>query len=90
MFGLRNYTGVSFVGKIGQQGIELSAGIVGEVAFNITGLAAAHAVEIPQNMNVKFISKDQFITSTSAVVSSKIAQTKLFDVIVGATPNLLI
>ena len=90
MFGFRNFTGFSFVGKIGKYGLEFTAGIVEEVTFNVSGSAAAHAAEIPQNINIKFISKDQFIMSTSAVVSSKIAQTKLFDVIVGATPNLLI
>ena len=90
MFGYRNFTGFSFVGKIGKVGLEFTAGIVEEVALNITGgAAAAHAAEIPENINVKFISNDQFITSTSAVVSSKIAQTKLFDLIAGATPNLL-
>lgn len=90
MFGFRNFTGVSFVGKVGRFGLEVTAGIVEEITFNITGSAAAHAAEIPSNINVKFISKDQFITSTSALVSSKIVQTKLLDVIVGATPNLLI
>ena len=90
MFGFRNFTGFSFVGKIGKVGLEFTAGIVEEVTFNITGSAAAHAAEIPENINVKFISKDQFITTTSAVVSSKIAQTKLFDLIAGATPNLII
>ena len=90
MFGFRNFTGFSFVGKVGKVGLEFTAGIVEEVTMNITGSAAAHAAEIPPNINVKFISKDQFITSTSAVVSSKIVQTKLLDVIVGATPNLLI
>lgn len=90
MFGFRNFTGFSFVGKVGKFGLEFTAGIVEEVTFNITNSAAAHAAEIPPNTNVKFISKDQFITSTSAVVSSKIVQTKLLDVIVGATPNLLI
>ena len=90
MFGFRNFTGVSFVGKVGKFGLEVTAGIVEEITFNITGSAAANATEIPSNINVKFISKDQFITSTSAIVSSKIVQTKLLDVIVGATPNLLI
>ena len=90
MFGFRNFTGFSFVGKIGKLGLEFTAGIVEEVTFNITGSAAAHAAEIPENINLKFISKDQFITSTSAVVSSKIAQTNLFDLIAGATPNLII
>ena len=90
MFGFRNFTGFSFVGKIGKVGLEFTAGIIEEVTFNITGSVVAHAAEVPENINVKFISKDQFITSTSAVVSSKILQTKLVDVIVGATPNLLI
>ena len=90
MFGFRNFTGFSFVGKIGKLGLEFTAGIVEEVTFNITGSAVANAAEIPENINLKLISKDQFITSTSAVVGSKIAQTKLFDVIAGATPNLFI
>ena len=94
MFAFRNFTGFAFVGKIGKAGIEftvgITVGIAEEVAFNITGLDAAHATQIPQNINVKFISKDKFITGTSALVSSKSVQTKLFDVIAGATPNLLI
>lgn len=90
MFGFRNFTGFSFLGKVGKFGLEFTAGIVEEVTFNITGSAAAHAAEIPTDINVEFISKDKFITTTSAVVSSKIVQTKLIDVIVGATPNLLI
>ena len=89
MFGYRNFTGLSFVGKVGKFGVEFAAGIVEEVTFNITGSAAAHAAEIPTDINVELISKDKFITTTSAVVSSKIVQTKLIDVIVGATPNLL-
>ena len=76
--------------KIWRVGLEFTAGIIEEVTFNITRSAAAHAAEIPENINGKVISKDQFITSTSAVVSSKIAQTKLFDLIAGATPNLII
>ena len=87
MFGLRNFTGFAFLAKVGNGTIEFAAGIVEEVTFNIT---VANAAEIPENINVKFISKDQFITSTSAVVGSKIAQTKLFDIIAGASPNLLI
>lgn len=90
MFGFRNFTGFSFVGRVGKGVFEFSAGIVEEVTFNITGSAVANAAEIPENINLKLISKDQFITSTSAVVGSKIAQTKLFDVIAGATPNLFI
>ena len=90
MFGFRNFTGFAFVGRIGKVGIEFTAGIIEEVTFNITGSAVAHAAEVPENINVKFISKDQFITSTSAVVSSKIVQTKLCDLIACATPNLII
>ena len=87
MFGFRNFTGFSFVGNIEKVGLEFTVGIVEEISFNVT---AAHAAEILENINVKLISKDQFVTSTSAIVSSKIAQTKLFDVIISATPNLLI
>lgn len=87
MFGIRNFTGFGFVAKMGNGTIEFAAGIIEEVTFNITGSVAANATEIPENINVKFISKDQFITSTSAVVGSKIAQTKLFDIIAGALPS---
>ena len=90
MFGFRNFTGFSFVGRVGELGWEFTLGIVDEIAFNVTGSAAANAAEIPEKINFKLISKDQFVTSTSAVVGSKIAQTKLFDVIAGATPNLLV
>ena len=90
MFAFRNFTGFSFVGKVGKFSLEFTTGIVEEITFNITGAAAANAAEIPQNINVNFISKDQIMTGTSVVVSSKIAQTKLIDVIAGATTNLLI
>ena len=90
MFGFKNFTGFSFIGKVGKLDLEFTAGIVNEITFNITGSAAAHAAKIPQNINVKFISKDQFITCTSAVVSSKISQTKIIGVIAGTITNLLI
>ena len=51
MFGFRNFTGFSFVEKIGKVGLEFTAGIVEEVTFNITASAAAHAAEIPENIN---------------------------------------
>ena len=76
--------------KLGKVGLEFTAGIVKEVTFNITGSAAADATEIPENINIKFISKDQFLTSTSAVVTSKVVQAKLLDIIVSAAPNLII
>ena len=90
MFGFINFTGFAFIGKVGKFSLKFTAGIVEEVTFNITASAAANAAEIPQDINVKFISKDQFIMSTSAVVGSKIAQTKLINVIACATTNLLI
>ena len=90
MFRFRNFTRFSFVGKIRKVGLEFTAGIVEEVTFNVTGSAAPYAAEIPENMNVKFISKDQFINSTSAIVGSKIVQIKIFNILAGATPNLLI
>ena len=88
IFGSRNFTGVAFFGRIRKFSLEFSAGIVEELALNVTGSTAAHAAEVPQSINIKLISKDQFIASTSAVVGSKIAQTKLVDIIVGATSNL--
>ena len=90
MFGFRNFTGVSFVGRVGRIAVEFTAGVVEEVIFNITSSAVANSAEIPENINFKLISKDQFITSTSAVVGSKIPESKVFDLIAGATPNLFI
>ena len=90
MFGFRNFIGFSFVGNFGQFSLEFAARIVEEVTLNITNSAVANAADIPENINVKLIPKDQFIASTSAVVGSKIAQTTFFDVIVGVTPNLFI
>ena len=87
MFGIRNFT---FIGRAGKWGFEFTVGIIEEVTFNATSSAAAHATEIPQNIDVKLISKDRFITSTSTLVISKMAQTKLIDVIAGATTNLLV
>ena len=89
MFGLTNKT-FTFLGRIGTFTFEFTAGVLEEVTLNVTGSAAANAAELPQNIDVNFISKDQLITTTSAVVSSKIAQTKLIDVVAGATTNLLI
>lgn len=90
MFGFRNFTGFSFVGRVGRVAFEFTAGVIEEVTFNITSSAVANAAEIPENINFKLISKDQFITSTSLVVGSKIAESKVFDLIASATPNLFI
>ena len=90
MFGFRNFTGVSFIGKIGRFGLEFTAGLVEEVTLNITSSAAANAAEIPENINLKLVSKDKFITSTSLVAGSKIGRTIVFDLIASATPNLFI
>jgi len=90
MFGIRNLTKLSFIAEVGRVTLEFSVGMLEEVTLNATSTGVANAAEIPQNMNVNVISKDQLITTTSALVSSKIAQTKLVDVIAGATTNLLI
>ena len=89
MFGFKNFTGFSFVGKIGRVGFEFTAGIGEEVTFNITNIAAANAAEIPENSNLKLVSnfsKDQFITSTSVAAASKITGS----MVAGATPNLFL
>ena len=85
MFGLRNFTGVSFVKKIGKWAFEFSAGLVEEITWNVTRPVAVNVAEIPE-----LIPNDAFITTTSAVVGSKITQTNIFDVVGGATTNLLI
>jgi hypothetical protein len=43
MFGFRNLTGLSFVGKMGNFGVEFVAGVIEEVTFNITTSTAANA-----------------------------------------------
>ena len=58
MFGSRNFTGFSFVRKVGKVPVEFLARIVDELAFNITSVAVANVTEITENINLKFISKD--------------------------------
>lgn len=82
MFGFRNFTGLSFIGKVGKVGVEFAAGFLEEMTLNVT---AANAVEISDNLNLNLISKDQFITSTSLAVSSKMVESSIFELISGAT-----
>lgn len=88
MFGIRN-TGLTFLAKVGNFSLEVACGMVEEITFNITDVAAANASELPENLNLKLISKDQFLTTTSAVVSSKILKINVVDLIYNATFNLL-
>jgi hypothetical protein len=90
MFGFRNFTGFGFVGKIGKFGVEFTAGVIEKITLNITASAASNATEIPDNLNLNLISKDQFITTTSIAVSSKIVESNIFGLITGAKPNLFI
>ena len=90
MFGLRNFTGWTFVGKIGKLSIEFTAGVIEEVTFNITASSAANAAEIPKNLNLNLPSKDQIITATFVAVSSKTVKNNLVDLITGATLNRFI
>lgn len=90
MFGLRNFTGRAFILKLGNVTFEFAAGVIEEISFNITGSSAANAAEIPENLNLNLLSKDQIITTTSLAVSSKIVQGNAFSLIAGATPNLFI
>jgi len=90
MFGVLNVTKISFVGKVGEIGLEFTLGLLEEVTFNFTAVANANAAEIPEATPYKFISEEEFIMSTSTIVGSKIAQTKLLELIAGATPNLIL
>ena len=60
MFGFRNFTksGFALVAKIGKVDIEFTTEMVEKITFNMINSAAAHANEIPQNINIKFTSKD--------------------------------
>ena len=52
MFGFKNFTGVSFVRRVGNFAVEFTAGVIEEVTFNLTSAAAANAAEIPENINI--------------------------------------
>ena len=84
MFGLRSFTGVSFVRKIGNFGVEFTAGLIEEVTLNITTPGAANAAEIP------FPAKDQMMITVSLGVGSKIVESNVLGLIAGTRPNLLI
>jgi hypothetical protein len=90
MFGFKNFTGFSFVGKFGKYSMEFAAGVIEEVTFNITASGVANAAEIPENLNLNLPIKDQIIATASVAVNSKIVQSNVLGLIAGATPNLLI
>jgi len=90
MFGFKNLTGFSFVGKIGKFGMEFTAGMIEEITFNITSAGAANAVEIPENFNLNLPAKDKIVATVTAGVVSKNVQSNLVGLIAGATPNLFI
>jgi hypothetical protein len=90
MFGLKNFTGFTFVAKLGNSSWAFAAGMVEEVTFNITAAGAANAAEIPENFNLKLDAKEKLLATASAGVGSKIGTSNLLSLIAGATPNLLI
>jgi hypothetical protein len=90
MFGFRNFTGRAFIAKIGNVTFEFAVGIIEEVTLNITASGVANATEIPENVNLNLLSKDQVVTTTSVAIGSKIMQSNVFGLIAGATPNLFI
>lgn len=51
MFAFRNFTGLSFVAKVGLFSVEFAAGVLDEVSFNRTNVAAVNAAEIPADWN---------------------------------------
>lgn len=90
MFTFKNFTGISFVGKVSNFVIEFTAGMVEEITFNITTLAPANSAEIFTELNLKSIPKNPIIPITSLAISSKILESNIFGLIAGATPNLFI
>ena len=87
MFGLRNFSGWTFIAKLGNYSIEFAAGVVEEITFNITAPTPVNAAEITENL---LPPKDQIIKATSLAVSSKIVEINVFRLIAGATPNMFI
>jgi hypothetical protein len=55
MFGSRNFTAFSFVGKIEKLVVEFTVWVIEEITFNITASAVANAAEIPDNFNLNLI-----------------------------------
>ena len=90
MFGFRNFTGYSFVAKIGKFEVEFTAGVLEEVTFNVTGSIAANAAEISDNFDFNLSVRDKLIASTSLTLSSKIIESNVCKLIAGATTNLFI
>ena len=88
MFGFKNFTGFTFIGKVGKVGAEFTWGIVEEITFNITSAGAANAAEIPENLNLNLPAKDKIIATATTAIVSKNVQDNLVGLIAGATPNL--
>jgi hypothetical protein len=86
MFGYKNFTGFSFIGKIGKFSVEFSAGVVEEVVLNITTGVAVNAAEIPENLNLQLPATEKIVET----LGSKILQSHLIPLIAAATPNLLL
>ena len=89
MFGSKNFTEITFMGKIERASIEFSIRLVEEVTFNFL------SNNVSQNIRTEIISQNQLIaTNTCVLLNSKIVRSKLlpklFNLMAGATPNLLI
>jgi len=58
--------------------VEFAAGVLDEVSFNRTNVAAVNAAEIPADLNLSSFSKERIITTTSVAVGSKILKSSAF------------
>jgi hypothetical protein len=86
----RNFTGYTFITKLGKFSIQFAAGVFEEITLNVTVVGSANGVEVPENLNFDLLSKDKIITISSMAITSRTVQSGLFNLIADATVNLLI
>ena len=71
-FFFKNITKRAVIAKIRNSSFEFVLRVVEEVTLNVTAPDVANATEIPTNITLNLLPKDQIITSTYLAVSSKI------------------
>jgi len=84
----KNLTRVGFIGRLGKFKVEFTAGFVEEIIINITAVPPANAAEITGSVDIESMIKQQFVTTSSTLMSSQVTRKKIFKIIVGSTSNL--
>ena len=106
MFGYRNETSRTFLGRFGNFTVSFVMGVVEEVSSNITNIAHANAAEIPvqpiEEIQVQPALEiplkgfqglnltPQNIATSSVIIGSKVIKNKGFALISGASPSVFL